>query len=490
MMTLQQLIPDWQGDSCSIQHLTLDSRLVRPGSLFIAVPGLRQDGRDHIEQAVHAGAGAVAYESADGFEPAGLQSSDGHAVMVPVSGLSGQVSAIAGRFYQEPSRDMGLVGITGTNGKTSVSQMLAQTLGALGKPCGVVGTLGSGLLDQLVDHGMTTPDAISVQRQLAEMRDQGAGWVCMEVSSHALDQGRVADLEFDLAVFTNLSRDHLDYHGDMASYGAAKAKLFDRPLQAAIINLDDAFGQELIENSPSRCFTYSLTNTDADLYCSEIQYTSQGIRAALHTARRRATLESPLLGEFNLANTLAVIATLLALEVRLDRAIALAADLNPPAGRMQRLGGGDRPLIVVDYAHTPDALEKAMAAVRAHAEGRLTCVFGCGGDRDTGKRPLMGQVAERHADHVVVTDDNPRSESSQGIIQQILAGMQSPESAVVMANRGVAIRTSILEAHAGDLILLAGKGHETYQEIDGVRHPFSDVEQAAKALKEWEAAHA
>lgn len=488
MISLQQLFPEWQGESVVIAGLALDSRQVRPGTLFLAVPGLRGDGRDHISQALQAGAVAVAYECADGLQLA--NASDGEAAMVPVSGLTGQLSAVAGRFFGEPSRDLGLVGVTGTNGKTSVSQMLAQALSALGKPCGVIGTLGSGLLDQLVDHGMTTPDAISVQRQLAEMHDQGAGWVCMEVSSHALEQGRVAALEFDLAIFTNLSRDHLDYHGDMAQYGAAKAKLFDRPLQAAIINLDDAFGRELIERSPSRCFTYSLNNPDADLYCSTIEYTSAGIRAALHTARRNATLESPLLGEFNLANLLAVIAALLALEVRLDRAVALAAGLTSPAGRMQRLGGGDRPLIVVDYAHTPDALEKALAAVRAHAEGKLICIFGCGGDRDNGKRPLMGQVAEHCADQVVVTDDNPRSEPSRQIIEQILAGMQHPESTRIIANRGEAIRKSILESRAGDLILLAGKGHETYQEIDGVRHPFSDIEQAAKALQEWEAADA
>ncbi|WP_373186849.1 UDP-N-acetylmuramoyl-L-alanyl-D-glutamate--2,6-diaminopimelate ligase [Halopseudomonas sp.] len=490
MKTLQQLFPACQGAPVDIEHLTLDSREVRPGSLFLAVPGILQDGRRHIAGAIEAGAVAVAYESADGFQLDGSVEVSGNAVMVPVPGLATELSAIAGRFFGEPSRDLGLVGITGTNGKTSVSQMLAQALSALGKPCGVIGTLGSGLLNQLVDHGMTTPDAISVQRQLAAMRDQGAGWVSMEVSSHALDQDRVAALEFDLAVFTNLSRDHLDYHGDMASYGAAKAKLFDRPLQAAIINLDDAFGRELIELSPSRCFTYSLSNPEADLYCSTIEYTSTGIRAALHTRRRNAMLESPLLGEFNLANLLAVVATLLALEVRLDRAVALADDLTPPAGRMQRLGGGDKPLVVIDYAHTPDALEKALSAARAHAPGRLTCVFGCGGDRDSGKRPLMGQVAERNADQVLVTDDNPRSESSAHIIEQILAGMQHPQSARVTANRAEAILTSIVQAQAGDLILLAGKGHETYQEIDGVRHPFSDIEQAAKALQEWEAAHA
>lgn len=489
MSSLDQLFPDWSGAVVECDHLTLDSRQVRPGSLFLAVPGLRHDGREHIAQAIEAGASAIAYESADGYRPDSLQQDNG-VILLPISGLAAQISAIAGRFYQEPSHDLGLVGVTGTNGKTSVTQMLAQALSTLGKPCGVIGTLGSGLPGQLVDHGMTTPDAISVQRQLASMRDQGAGWVSMEVSSHALDQGRVAALEFDLAVFTNLSRDHLDYHGDMASYGAAKARLFDRPLQAAIINLDDAFGRELVELSPSRCFTYSLTNPEADLYCTDIEYTDSGISAALHTSRRRAELHSPLLGEFNLANLLAVIATLLVLEVRLDRAAGLAAGLTPPAGRMQRLGGGEQPLVVIDYAHTPDALEKALTALRLHARGRLTCVFGCGGDRDSGKRPLMARVAERYADQVVVTDDNPRSEPSHGIIEQILAGMQHPGSVTVTANRADAIRDSIMRAQAGDLVLLAGKGHETYQEIDGVRHPFSDIEQAAQALREWEAAHA
>jgi UDP-N-acetylmuramoyl-L-alanyl-D-glutamate--2,6-diaminopimelate ligase len=490
MINLQQLLPDHPCALINIEHLTLDSRQVGPGSLFLALPGARSDGRDHIEQALEAGALAVAYESTDGLHGTDLQGFGPRAAMVPVAGLAAQVSAIAGRFYQEPSHSLGLIGITGTNGKTSVSQMLAQALSSMGKPCGVIGTLGSGLLPALTDHGMTTPDAVSVQQQLAEMRDQGAGWVCMEVSSHALGQGRVAALEFDLAVFTNLSRDHLDYHGDMAHYAAVKAKLFDRPLQAAIINLDDAFGLELIERSPSRCMTYSLTNTQADLYCSAIEYTSAGMCATLHTARRKAVLTTPLLGEFNLANLLAVVCTLLALEVRLDRAVELAAGLTPPAGRMQRLGGGERPLVVIDYAHTPDALEKALAAVRAHVQGNLTCVFGCGGDRDSGKRPLMGQIAERNADQVLVTDDNPRSEGSQHIIDHILAGMQHPEAAKVAANRAQAIRNSIVQAQAGDVILLAGKGHETYQEIDGVRHPFSDIEQAAKALQEWETAHA
>lgn len=490
MISLRQLFPDWTGIAVSCDHLTLDSREVRPGSLFLAVPGLRHDGREHIAAAVRAGAVAVAYESADGFRVDDLEQNASGAVMLPVSGLAARISEIAGSFYQEPSRDLGVIGVTGTNGKTSVTQMLAQALSTMGKPCGVIGTLGSGFLGQLVDHGMTTPDAISVQRQLAQLRDQNAGWVCMEVSSHALDQGRVASLEFDLAVFTNLSRDHLDYHGDMAQYGAAKAKLFDRPLQAAIINIDDSFGRELLERSPSRCFAYSLHDAKADLYCSDIEYTSTGISAALHTGRRHAQLQSSLLGEFNLANLLAVIATLLVLEVRLDRAVALAAELTPPTGRMQRLGGGERPLVVIDYAHTPDALEKALAALRAHAQGRLTCVFGCGGDRDKGKRPLMGRVAEQHADQVVVTDDNPRTESSAVIIEQILAGMQRADSVVVTASRAEAIRNSIMQAAAGDLILLAGKGHETYQEIDGVRHPFSDIEHAAQALREWEVADA
>ncbi|MFO7705034.1 MAG: Mur ligase family protein, partial [Halopseudomonas sp.] len=273
MMALTQLFPDWQGASVMIEGLTLDSRQVKPGVLFLAVPGLQQDGREHIAQALAAGAAAIAFEAEGAARYAAA------VPMLPVSGLAAQLSAIAGRFYQQPSKQLRVIGITGTNGKTSVSHMLAQALGALGQRCGVIGTLGSGLPGALQEHGMTTPDALRVQQQLAAMRELGAGWVSMEVSSHALQQDRVAAVDFDLAIFTNLSRDHLDYHGDMASYGAAKARLFERPLRAALINLDDAFAADLLARCSVKAMTYSLEDPRADIYCSGIDYGPQGIQA-------------------------------------------------------------------------------------------------------------------------------------------------------------------------------------------------------------------
>ncbi len=483
MMTLEQLFPQLEGQQV-VTGLTLDSREAGPGMVFFALPGRSHDGREHIAQAVQAGAVAVVYETEDGAQFSGA------VPMLGIDGLASQLSAIAGRFHGEPSSQLGLIGVTGTNGKTSVSQMLAQAFSARGEPCGVIGTLGSGLLGELLDHGMTTPDALRVQQQLAQMRDAGARWVCMEVSSHALDQGRVAALDFDIAVFTNLSRDHLDYHGDMESYGAAKAKLFQRPLKMAVINLDDDFGLRLATSCAAPVLGYSIQRSSAELYAAEARFDSNGIHAVLHHQGQQAELHSELLGAFNLSNLLAVVGSLLAAGVSLSEAAALVSRVTPPAGRMQRLGGGGRPLIVIDYAHTPDALEKALAALRAHTAGRLTCLFGCGGDRDNGKRPQMGRIAEQGADRVVITDDNPRGEASSCIIEQICRGIEAPQRVTVLANRAEAIAHTIARAQADDVILIAGKGHETYQEVRGVRHPFNDLQQAELALEKWEAAHA
>jgi UDP-N-acetylmuramoyl-L-alanyl-D-glutamate--2,6-diaminopimelate ligase len=483
-MKLSQLFPGKVHADADIGGITLDSRHVRDGDLFVAFPGLRHDGRDYIAQAVAAGAAAVVLES---------QGAVAHQLAVPsvqIEGLAEQLSALADRFYQQPSAVLQVIGITGTNGKTSVSQMLAQALDRLGSRCGVIGTLGSGLAGALIDHGMTTPDAVAVQAQLASMRDQGASHVAMEVSSHALDQHRVAAVRFAVAVFTNLSRDHLDYHGTMAAYGEAKARLFQRDLQAAVVNLDDAFGRELAERCAAPVIGYSLSDPAATLYCRELVCDSLGLNARLQVQGREFALRSPLLGSFNMSNLLAVLGSLLALGVDAGAAVEQVAQLQPPAGRMQRLGGGDLPLVVVDYAHTPDALEKALTALHQHAAGRVVCIFGCGGDRDNGKRPMMARVAEQFAEAVVVTDDNPRTEPSQQIIEQICQGAEHPQALTVIPNRAQAIASTIAAARPGDVILLAGKGHENYQEIDGVRHPFSDIEQASLALQHWEAAHA
>jgi len=483
-MKLSQLFPGKVHADADIGGITLDSRHVRDGDLFVAFPGLRHDGRDYIAQAVAAGAAAVVLES---------QGAVAHQLAVPsvqIEGLAEQLSALADRFYQQPSAALQVIGITGTNGKTSVSQMLAQALDRLGSRCGVIGTLGSGLAGALIDHGMTTPDAVAVQAQLASMRDQGASHVAMEVSSHALEQHRVAAVRFAVAVFTNLSRDHLDYHGTMAAYGEAKARLFQRDLQAAVVNLDDAFGRELAERCAAPVIGYSLSEPAATLYCRELVCDSLGLNARLQVQGREFALRSPLLGSFNMSNLLAVLGSLLALGVDAGAAVEQVAQLQPPAGRMQRLGGGDLPLVVVDYAHTPDALEKALTALHQHAAGRVVCIFGCGGDRDNGKRPMMARVAEQFAEAVVVTDDNPRTEPSQQIIEQICQGAEHPQALTVIPNRAQAIASTIAAARPGDVILLAGKGHENYQEIDGVRHPFSDIEQASLALQHWEAAHA
>ncbi len=479
-----------------IRELTLDSRNVRPGDLFLAVPGARVDGREHIADALARGAAAVAYEEQGATV---LPLTD--VPLIPVKGLIAQLSDIAGRFYGEPSRQLNLVGVTGTNGKTSVTQLVAQALDALGQRCGLIGTLGTGFHGELQSGRLTTPDPIAVQSTLYDLKKGGAKAVAMEVSSHALEQGRVAALAFDIAVMTNLSRDHLDYHGSMQAYEAAKAKLFAWPsLRSQVVNLDDEFGRRLAaefarrpgaEYVETRLFSYSLQDSAASLYCRQAHFDDDGVRATLVTAQGERTLRSQLLGRFNLSNMLAAVATLLALDYSLDEILKITPRLQGPVGRMQRLGGGDQPLVVVDYAHTPDALDKVLEALRPHTRGKLLCLFGCGGDRDRGKRPLMAEVAERLADRVLVTDDNPRSEDPQRIFDDIRPGFNSAgEGVEFIPGRGQAIARLIASAAADDVIVLAGKGHEDYQEINGERHAFSDLVEAEKALSAWEAAHA
>ena len=470
-----------------IRELTLDSRQVRPGDLFLAVPGAKVDGRAHIADALARGAAAVAYEE-QGASVLPIT----EVPLIPVRGLIGQLSEIAGRFYGEPSRQLDLVGVTGTNGKTSVTQLVAQALDALGQRCGLIGTLGTGFYGELRSGRLTTPDPIAVQATLNDLKHGGAKAVAMEVSSHALEQGRVAALAFDIAVMTNLSRDHLDYHGSMEAYEAAKAKLFAWPnLRCRVVNLDDEFGRRLAQShGESRLISYSLLDSTATLFCKQARFDDDGVRAVLVTPQGEHALRSRLLGRFNLSNMLAAVATLLALDYPLDEILKVTPQLQGPIGRMQRLGGGDKPLVVVDYAHTPDALEKVLEALRPHAHGHLLCLFGCGGDRDRGKRPLMAEVAECLADRVLVTDDNPRTEDPQRIFDDIRPGFAKPADVEFVAGRGEAIAHLIATAAADDVIVLAGKGHEDYQEIHGERHDFSDLVEAEKALAAWEAPHA
>jgi len=452
-----------------IHGLALDSRELQPGWLFLAMPGQTTDGRNYISQAVANGAAAVAYEASDDFAPPAVA-----APLIAIQNLKHTVGHIADRFFGSPSRHLLVIGVTGTNGKTTCCHLLAQVLDSPPARCGVIGTVGVGFPDVLEGSTHSTPDAVRVHYLLAEFVRQGATSVCMEVSSHALDQGRVQGVVFSAALFTNLTRDHLDYHGSMEAYGAAKARLFAWPgLKAAVINRDDAFGRELIERAQAHCAVTSYGLEQGDVRALEVRASLQGLRLRVATAAGEVSVASGLLGRFNAANLLAVLACLSACGRPLAESAARLAQARPPTGRMERFGH-DRlsPTVVVDYAHSPDALEKVLQALREHVQGRLWCVFGCGGDRDRGKRPEMGRIAAALADGVILTDDNPRGEDPDAIIAAIAAGMhQQPQ---VIRDRGAAIRAAIQQARAGDIVLIAGKGHEDYQQIGAQRLPFSD----------------
>ncbi len=461
--------------------LTLDSRQVAPGSAFVALPGLRGHGLAFAAEAQRRGAAAVLYDA----PPPDIQPPQG---ALPVPGLRSQLGRIADRFFGAPSQALRVVGVTGTNGKTSTVQLLAQALTAAGHRAGSIGTLGTGFPGELRESGHTTPDVIAVHAALASMCDAGATDVVMEVSSHALDQGRVDAVRFQIAVFTNLSRDHLDYHSDMAAYGAAKARLFAWPeLKAAVINLDDTFGAALAAELPPTVEQVGVSSRGAEAarLCAEnIEPSAAGISFDLVRGTQRASVRSPLLGRFNIDNLLAVAGVLEAFGWPLHQIAAALADMQPVPGRMGRLGGdGRQPLVVVDYAHTPDALEQALASLREHTAGRLLCVFGCGGERDAGKRPQMAAIAQAHADAVLVTDDNPRGEDGDAIVADILAGFSDRNTVEVERDRARAIARAIGQAQPGDTVLIAGKGHEPYQEIAGVRHPFDDRTIAAQMLE-------
>ncbi len=406
----------------------------------------------------------------------------------PIERLRERYGLIAEFIYGAPSSEMWMVGVTGTNGKSSCVQGIAQSYAHLGQRAGIVGTLGSGLVGALESGTHTTPDAAALQETLARLRSAGAQVVAMEVSSHGLDQGRVNGVAFDVALFTNLSRDHLDYHGSMAAYGAAKARLFAWPgLHASVINRDDAFGQSLADDVRARgrkVLTYGFAG--ADVAGANLRASPEGLEFAVSTPWGRADVKSALVGAFNAWNLLGILGVLLVSNVPLAKAVEALAHVDAPAGRMQRFGGGDEPLVIVDYAHTPDALEKALTALRpVVAEGgELVCVFGCGGNRDAGKRPEMGRIAAELADRVVVTDDNPRNEEPGAIAEAILRGIKATGNRrwALEPERAHAIRVAVAKARPGDVVLIAGKGHETYQERNGVRTPFSDGEAAQGAL--------
>ena len=502
------------------KRLTADSRRVQPGDIFVAFPGAHVDGRDFIAQAVAKGAAAVIAETGVAVAQ---KVGAGETAILEVPELAALSGEIAHQVYGRPSEQLWLAGVTGTNGKTSVTQWIAQAMNALpylppGRPkadtandmesrseeplsplsggkgsgerfhrCAVIGTLGNGFLDALEPGANTTPDALGLHAALAGFVARGAEACAMEVSSIGLDQGRVNGAAFDVAVFTNLTRDHLDYHGTMDAYAAAKERLFSSPgLGAVVLNLDDANGVRLAETLSGRLpvIGYSLMDAGSDR-CDEFLRSENLVMGGAGCEFRigDVSFAVPVVGRFNVSNLLAVIGTLRTHGERLEDIAVALRGIRPPPGRMQMVGGVGQPLVVVDYAHTPDALEKALGVLRETAGARggaLVCVFGCGGERDPGKRPLMGAIADRLADRVVVTSDNPRGEDAQVIIAAIVDGMQGKP--MVRADRGQAVAAAVTAADVRDVILIAGKGHEAYQEIAGVRHPWSDIEAAKSAL--------
>lgn len=483
---LEGLLPWPDPVELPIRGLSLDSRAVQAGDVFVALIGSNSHGLAYARQAVASGAVAVLYELP-------VSAADQAIVLdlgVPSVGsaeLHSHLGTLAARCYGSHAIRPRLIGITGTNGKTSSVQLLTEALHAHGLAVGSIGTLGAGRFGHLQAGERTTPDVFSTHAAIANMRASGADWVAMEVSSHALVQGRVDGLRFSVAAFTNLTRDHLDFHGDLPSYGAAKAKLFDWPeLNTAVINIDDAFGASLAAGvTGSRLITLSAEgNRAATFAAGGIRTDAHGTAFELLSGDASYPVKSRLLGRFNVANLLTVAGILSALDWPLAAIAQALCTLSPVPGRMARLGGdATTPLVVIDYAHTPDALAKALASLREHTRGRLLLVFGCGGERDRGKRPQMGAIGEGAAEFCIVTDDNPRSEDGDQIVQEIVAGMHAPQRFRVERDRRAAIRLAIGMAAANDTVLIAGKGHEAYQEVHGVKHAFDDLIEARAALE-------
>ncbi|MCW8925843.1 MAG: UDP-N-acetylmuramoyl-L-alanyl-D-glutamate--2,6-diaminopimelate ligase [Xanthomonadales bacterium] len=471
-MMLNELLEGWNGEVAPVQlsGISLDNRRTEPGDAFVAVQGSVGHGLDYARSAVAAGAVAVIH---DGLQP--LPELGVPVAMVP--NLGNRLGELASRFYAAPSEQMTIAGVTGTNGKTSVTHFLAQSWQRVYGNAGMVGTLGYGSVGRLQRGAHTTPDALRLQHVLSDCLKSGIERLAMEVSSHALQQHRCQTVQFDAAVFTNLSRDHLDYHHDMASYAAAKRLLFtDYAPSFAIINHDDDYGRKWFGelNGGMQMLSFGL-DKGAELRADISAVDIDGMTIRIDGPWGAEKVHTCLLGEFNASNLLATAGTLALLGMPWHRILHQIEVMQPVPGRMMRLGGDHgQPVVVIDYAHTPDALESALQAVRAHLEGKLTCVFGCGGNRDQGKRPQMGRAAELLADDVFVTSDNPRNEPADKIIEDVIAGFESPERVKVEPDRATAIQRAIANSRPGDVVLVAGKGHETWQEIKGKRIPFSD----------------
>ncbi|TCL06509.1 UDP-N-acetylmuramoyl-L-alanyl-D-glutamate--2,6-diaminopimelate ligase [Sodalis ligni] len=486
---LRELLAPWtpSAPDQGLREMTLDSRTAASGDLFVAVAGHKTDGRSYISQAIAQGVAAVVAE-ADGVAGDGELRVLHGVPVVYLSQLNRRLSALAGRFYQQPSLKLRLAGVTGTNGKTTTTHLLAQWTQLLGEVSAVMGTVGNGLFGHEVPVENTTGSAIDIQQTLYQLQRQGATFAAMEVSSHGLVQYRVADLHFAAVVFTNLSRDHLDYHGDMEHYEAAKWRLFaDYPVAQRVINADDEVGRRWLARLPD-AVAVSVAGQLPDprparwLRVDNVEYHNTGVSIRFDSSWGDGQIKSRLIGEFNVSNLMLALATLLALGYPLAELARTGSKLQSVCGRMEVFHGGGKPTVVVDYAHTPDALEKALTAARLHCHGKLWCVFGCGGDRDKGKRPLMGGIAEQYADRVVITDDNPRGEAPQAIIDDILAGLLDAGRAMVIPGRAEAVTSAIMQASEQDVVLVAGKGHEDYQLIGQQRLDYSDRTTVARLL--------
>ncbi|MFT4885898.1 MAG: UDP-N-acetylmuramoyl-L-alanyl-D-glutamate--2,6-diaminopimelate ligase [Pseudohongiellaceae bacterium] len=471
-----------------IAGVQLDSRLLNSGDLFLACFGKNHDARDFIDEAINRGVAAVFAESGGQWQGVRIIKDT---PVIAIDNLSAKLSEIASRFYEHPSKKLKVIGITGTNGKTSCSLFIAQALAEMGRRCGVIGTLGYGIHGELKETQLTTPDAVFSQMALAQMVEQNVDPVVMEVSSVGLHQKRVEAVNFDIAIFTNLSRDHLDYHSSMEDYGECKKKLFTvNGLRSAVVNLDDPYALSIINSICNKVdiSTFSFSNKIATVYASELEFLRDGYKARIFTPLGQGVIRGQLLGSFNFSNLLAVIATLISYIPKtdgftIDSLCNVVSSLKPVTGRMEIVGDviGDI-TAVVDYAHTPDGLKSALVALREHFTGNVWCVFGCGGNRDKGKRPLMGEFAECYADHIVICDDNPRKEDGDEIINHIMSGIELRSNVTIERDRAKAISFAVSAAKPGDVVLVAGKGHEAYQEVAGEKMLFSDTNHVRLAL--------
>ena len=483
---LQDLHPVSTEADRDISGLALDSRAIKQNNLFLAIKGGQEDGCKYIQDAISRGATAVLVDRD------GVFNGQINVPLIPVPDLKHKLGEIAARFHDYPAKHLRMIGITGTSGKTSCSHFMAQSLQSLNIPCGIIGTLGSGFYDAVGPALLTTPDAVTLQSTLHDFVTKGAKAIAMEVSSHSIDQGRINAIPYEIGIFTNLSQDHLDYHNTMEAYAAVKRRfLADMPVKHLIINADDAHGRQWInELSPHKSvIAYGLSKPsllrDVPLvYADHMESTPDGSKAIIKSPWGDAEIVIPLVGQFNLSNAIAILTALCVYGVSFQDAVKCLSRLKTVPGRMQTLTREGQPLVVIDYAHKPDALEKVLQALRHHTQGKLWCVFGCGGERDRGKRPLMASIAERLADHVIVTNDNPRHEKPEAILADIMQGFSNPKKVSVELNRSKAILNSIQLAQSGDCILIAGKGAELYQQIGDEKIPFDDLNKAREYLEQ------